>query len=377
MKTLLLVLSVFFALGASAQDAKTLYEEGVALKTQRKIPEAKAKFEQALKIKPNDDAIIYELGWVANDRGDYKRALQYFNSISKAWRTVPKLFFEMGFAYNKLSQRDSALYCYNKTLELKPDYSGAYKQLGYLAYDKDDHENALAKFASYEQYEKNPITDYLFWFRKGFCSNALKKYADAKTALLKSLEIKKDYISTYHELGFSATNLKEGNDAINYFKKAMAIDAKSHISYNGIGEVYRDVVKNIDSALYWYQKALVVKPNERKACFGVAYCFNSQGKYNEAIPYLQKAIEQEPGYIAAYVEYGYSLRKIGKIEEALVQFDKALAINPKNANALYYKGSIYVDQKNKDKAQQMVNELKQMNHKNAELLQKLVGGMSN
>jgi tetratricopeptide (TPR) repeat protein len=377
MKTLLLVLSIFFALDATAQDAKMLYEEGVALKTQRKIPEAKAKFEQALKIKPDYDAAIYELGWIANDRREYRLALQHFNSISKTWRTVPKLFFEMGFAHHKLLQKDSALFYYNKTLELKPDYSGVYKQLGYLAYDTDDYENALSKFALYEQYDKNPITDYLYWHRKGFCFNALKKYADAKTALLKAVEFKKDYIDTYHELGFSATNLKESNDAIDYFKKAMAIDAKSHISYNGIGEVYRDVVKNIDSALYWYQKTLVVKPNERKACYGIGYCFNAQGKYNEAIPYLLTAIEQEPSYTAAYVEYGYSLRKIGKSEEALVQFNKALAMNPKHANALFYKGAVYVDQKNKAKAQQMVNELNQINPKNAELLQKLVSAMSN
>ena len=62
----------------------------------------------------------------------------------------------------------------------------------------------------------------------------------------------------------------------------------------------------MNEAMTWYLKALEVKPKERKACFGLGYCLNSQQKYADAIPYLRTAIAEEATYTAAWVELGYS-----------------------------------------------------------------------
>jgi tetratricopeptide (TPR) repeat protein len=159
------------------------------------------------------------------------------------------------------------------------------------------------------------------------------------------------------------------------WSQANKIDPKSHIPYNGIAEVYRDVKKDIDQAMIWYQKALIAKTDERKACFGMGYCLNSKQKYPEAIPYLKKAIEQESTYTAAYVELGYSYYMTKKDSDALSQFEKALELNPKNENARYYAGLVYISQKNKAKAQQMVNELQGLSSRNAATLQEKVNKM--
>jgi tetratricopeptide (TPR) repeat protein len=97
-----------------------------------------------------------------------------------------------------------------------------------------------------------------------------------------------------------------------------------------------------------------------------------QQKFAEAIPYLKKAIEQEPTYTAAFVELGYSYFKTGAETDALTQFSKALTLNPKNENARYYACLVYVNQKNKTKAQQMVDELKVLSSKHVETLQEKV-----
>jgi Tfp pilus assembly protein PilF len=78
---------------------------------------------------------------------------------------------------------------------------------------------------------------------------------------------------------------------------------------------------------------------------------------------------------AAYVELGYSLFKTGDNTGALANFDKALSLNSKNENARFYAGLVYISQKNKAKAQQMVDELKILNSKNATLLQERVNKM--
>lgn len=215
----------------------------------------------------------------------------------------------------------------------------------------------------------------MYWYYKGFCYNGIKDFNNAKTALFKSLEYKKDYFNTYLELGFACSRLKEDEIAISYYKKAIEIDAKSHIPYNGIGEVYRDNKKDFAEAMVWYQKVLSMNPNERKANFGMGYCLNATGKFGDAINYLKRAIENEKDYVAAFVELGYSFYKTGRNTEALTSLNNAISLSPKNENARYYACLVYISQSDKSNAQRMVDELNALSSRHAAGLQEKVNKM--
>lgn len=352
----------------NAQDAQTYFNDGKKLKDQGRIEDAQLKFRQAVAARPDYTEALYEWGWCQNDLKDYEGAITSLKKVRASWDNVAKVHFELGYAFEKSGKTDSAISSYNRCLSLKPDYSGVFKQLGYIAYEKEEYSNALEQFRKYESV-KSEIKDYLYWYRKGFSSNALKDYTNAKTALQQSLVYKSDYINTYLELGFAATKLKQDEEAIGYFKKAIEIDPKSHIPYNGIGEVYRDNKKDMTEAMNWYQKTLSINSMERKGNFGMGYCLNSTGKYNEAITYLKKAIEKEPDYVAAHIELGYSFYKTGMNTDAISYLNKAIALNPKNENSRYYLTLIYVSQKNKEKAQKAVDELKSLSSKYVSQLQ--------
>ena len=356
----------------SQTTAEDWFNKGVALKDEKRSSEAITALKEAIKLNPNYTQALYEMGWCMNDTKDYTGALASLRKARTGWSSIPKVHFELGYAFDKLNMIDSAMVCYNECLRLKSDYSLAYKQLGTIAYNKEDYPLALQHFGNYILNAKLEITDYLFWYRKGFMENAEKKYTEAKESLQKSLLYKKDYINTYLELGFACNKLKQGDDAINWFNEALKIDAKSHIPYNGIAEVYRDTKKDPDMAMTWYQKSLAVKTDERKACFGMGYCLNTKGRYSEAVTYLQKAIQQESDYTAAYVELGYSHYMLSNNTAALESLNKALTLNPKNENARYYAGLVYINQKNKTMAQRMADELKALSSKNAAALQEKV-----
>ena len=95
----------------------------------------------------------------------------------------------------------------------------------------------------------------------------------------------------------------------------------------------------------------------------------------EAIHYLRTAIEKEPTYTAAYVELGYSLYKTQSLTEAEEKLKKAISLNSKNENARFYLALLYIGQKSKAKAQQIVDELKTLNSKHVESLQAKVDAL--
>ena len=363
---------LFPALIYCQTTAQGWYDKGVKLKGEKNPGDAINALKEAVKLKSDYKEAWYEMGWCQNDIKDYAGAK---NSLIKAralWTGMAKVHFELGYAFEKTNSIDSAINQYNQVLQLNNTYSLAYKQLGYIYYNKNDHQTALTNFLKYEESAKTPINDYLYWYRKGYMQNVLKQYEPAKVSLNKSLEFKTDYTNTYLELGFASKNLKLDDDAIGYYKKAIELDPKSHIPYNGIGEIYRDNKKDMNEAMNWYKQTLSINPDERKANFGMGYCNNNLTNYSEAISYLQKVIQQEPTYTAAYVELGYSQYKTGDNTAALESFNKALSLNPKNENARYYATLVYIAQNNKSMAQKMVDELKSLNSRHVSDLQERV-----
>ncbi|HET6769522.1 MAG TPA: tetratricopeptide repeat protein [Chitinophagaceae bacterium] len=370
--TSLIITLLFPALVFSQNTVQEWFDKGVKLKSEKRAADAIIAFKEAVKIKSDYKEAWYEMGWCQNDVKDYGGAILSLNKARSLWPGVPKLHFELAYAFEKTNKNDSAVYHYNQVLQLKSDYASAYKQLGYVYYNKSDNENALNHFLKYEQTYKNPINDYLYWYRKGYVQNAVRQFEAAKISLNKSLELKSDYLNTYLELGFASARLKQDEVAIEYYQKGIELDPKSHIPLNGIAEVYRDNKKDMNEAINWYKKTLELNPDERKANFGMGYCNNSLNNYTEAIPYLQKAIQKEPDYIAAYVELGYSQYKSGDNSSALTSFNKALSLNPRNENARYYSALVYISENNKEMAQKIVDELKTLNSRHAATLQEKV-----
>lgn len=356
----LLLTGVLLSAALFGQDAQTLYNRGLELKFQKKIPEALDVFKQAVGLRPGYTEALYELGWCYNDLRVYDQAITVLRKAREGWPRIPKLHFELGYAFDKMEQTDSAIQAYQACLRYKPDHSGALRQLGYIAYNKDRYEEAIAYFRQYEAAAKADITDYIYFYRKGYMLNALKRFDSALIALERSERLNPSYVNTWLEKGYACTRLKMNDNAIYNFKKALELDPRSHIPYNGIGEVYRDNIKDRDEAINWYRKALEVKPNERKACYGLGYCYNAKGRFSEAIPWLQTAISQQPDYTAAYVELGYAQYKNGNTTPAITHFKKAIQLSPENENARYYLILVYVYLRDKAAAQKVLGELRQL-----------------
>jgi Flp pilus assembly protein TadD len=81
-------------------------------------------------------------------------------------------------------------------------------------------------------------------------------------------------------------------------------------------------------------------------------------KYSDAIPILQKLIKDKGAYADALNLLGYSYRKSGDATTALDYYNQALAMEPEHLGANEYLGELYLEMKQKDKAQERLAVLK-------------------
>ena len=157
--------------------------------------------------------------------------------------------------------------------------------------------------------EANP-NDAEILFKTGQFYLFVKKYDDAKRYLNEALKIDESYPKIYF---FIAQSFKETQDtvkAIEFYKKAIQVDAGDYDSYIQLGQLF------------------------------------TQQKNAEALRYLDAAINTNESIDEAWYARGYYYQLVGNYEKALQNYQKTITINPFHAYAFYNAGYIYFTKKN-------------------------------
>ena len=137
-----------------------------------------------------------------------------------------------------------------------------------------------------------------------------------------------------------------------------------------MGDVYRRNFKpaKTTEAIEQYKKAVRYNPKSSGSYFGLGWCYNETQNYDSAIANLKKASELDAKLTAAFTELGYAQYMKGYYTDALNTFNKGLSLDTKATLPRYYKGLVYIAQKDKTNATYMYNDLKPLDNSLAEKL---------
>jgi tetratricopeptide (TPR) repeat protein len=200
------------------------------------------------------------------------------------------------------------------------------------------------------------------------------KFPEALAEFNKALKFNRNFDSAYVELG--KLHSKSGNTdlAISKFNKALAINSKYADALVGMAKIYRDAIKQYDTAVYYFNAAAKLDSTNKEIFYGLAWIYNATKKHELAIPNGIKALEIDNNYKPAYGELGYAYNSTKKYADCIVQFKKNLAISVIDI-ALLYSGYCYIELKNKEGAMQQYEELKKINERMAGTLKKKIDAM--
>jgi tetratricopeptide (TPR) repeat protein len=88
--------------------------------------------------------------------------------------------------------------------------------------------------------------------------------------------------SDWFQKGYNAYELKDYDNAILYFQKALELNPQFATAYIGLGNAYSDK-DNLDKAIQSYEKAIKLDPKDSRAYNGLGIIYAQKGNLDEAI----------------------------------------------------------------------------------------------
>ena len=299
------------------QDASAHMNLGVVLQKKGDFDGALKEYQFAEEINPNDITTRLNIGTLCQAKKDFTTAINAYNTIIQVNPDNLLAHYYKGTALRDMGQLDDAV-----------------KEFQFVL--NKDASNTNAKEALFDTIKMFPDSQDV--------SAIFKTFADNNPT---------DAIAQY-KYGFHLHSLKRLDEALEYYKKTIALDPKFADAYLNMAVIYKE--KNQPAnAIYALQNGLKSAPKNQKlkdmlsslnsqtvtSRYQNALKKHNQGKYDEAIKEYLSIIQISEPDADLYINLGAAYQASKKLNEAAGAYIKATQIDSKNSTAFYYLGTVY------------------------------------
>ncbi|KAL4485325.1 hypothetical protein ABPG72_008501 [Tetrahymena utriculariae] len=285
--------------------------------------------DKAIELDPNDiNCLISYMYYFLHVKKDNEIAREYVNQIYKLDPNNSRMQYYFGIT--EKDQKQKILY-YKKQLEINPNDDDCLNDLGVCYYKQNNYEDAIKYYKQAFQIDENitvsnNITQALI---------GLKQYDQALEQSKKSLEINQQNYYAYKLQGNIYSERKDHQEAIENYEKALMYNQNQTQIYLKLAQE-QEQLNNLNEALKNYQKHVQFHPNSADSLFKIGFLQNEINKDMEkAIYYYEKSIKLKPSNNAQ------SYKQLGLLYKQQEQFLLAkenllIAIEQDNSNKDLY-----------------------------------------
>ena len=153
------------------------------------------------------------------------------------------------------------------------------------------------------------------------------------------------------ELGWALYVSGRGDEALGFYRAALALRPDASPAHNGVGVVLRGIGRG-DEAISHYEKAISIDPDFAAVHNNLGLTLWDKGRRDDAISHYQHAIQLYPkGSAMAHLNLGGALRDMGRQDEAINHFQEAIRLDSMmSAKAHNYLGQTLRDKGTLDEA---------------------------
>jgi tetratricopeptide (TPR) repeat protein len=257
-------------------------------------------------------------------QGRLPEALNQGAVLSGQFPADPTIHNILGAINARIGHTDAALDCYDRALDIKPDFAEVHNNRGNVLNRLGRHDEAIADFRKALQIKPAYAEAHN---NMGVALYDAGQFAEAASSYREALKVRPAYAEAHNNLGNALTDLGQSEAALASFKTAIQINPGNFQAYSNMGDTLR-VLGRDGEAIRCYEKAIQLRPDYAQAYGGLGASMNDQGLHKQAIESLRKAIQLQPGLAVAHCNLGNALSDMGLHDEAMASYRTALEYRP-------------------------------------------------
>lgn len=224
--------------------------------------------------------------------GDVARAQKFYAYLLKKMPKDPKIYVSLASTYSQQMDFDKSFLYINQALKINPRYRDAYVMKGsnYLFLNKID----LAKSSYETAVQQDPK-----FFEAYLMLGSLYQAENDKICLeyyKTAAELQPKNVDVIYSLAYAEQVFGQTYKALAHYKRMLQLKPDYHQALNQIGVIQQYDLKQLDSAMYYYNSALEVEPRFVEAWHNLGECYESQKDITHALQSYAKALKYDPSF---------------------------------------------------------------------------------
>lgn len=315
---------------------------------EKMIEEAQEEFLRILEADEHNNYALVGLGDLERQRGDYHRAITYYQhclehhpennyalfGLAESYRGLRQygravevweqylkhdsenvtVLTRVADAYRKIRSFERSRELYNMVLAIEDDNNYALIGMGHLHYDFKDYPNAMHYWQ--RMYEKSgESVDIRVLTSLGNCHRKMKTFDQGVEYFEAALQREPDNFFALYGMADCYRGMQEPAKSLIYWQRILANDPENKVILTRIGDAYR-ALGDLAAAEEHYRRALNVQ-FDTYAALGLAILHRTRKDYPAAVSALEYLIQAEPENYRAVAELAGCYEIQGKYAEAL------------------------------------------------------------
>jgi tetratricopeptide (TPR) repeat protein len=283
------------------------------------------KFQQALKTRPNDFRIHYNLGIAAYQLKRYEAAERHFKRTTELKPDYTTGWKSLGMTYEARGLPEHAIRAYSEALKREPDDLPTRLKRAYLYQRGENLDAALADFQYLaKRYPRNPdahIGAGLLLMRKERYSEALVHLGAALQLLSPSEPL---YLEILTEIAHCNLNLKQYGKAREQFAQVLKLMPKHARAYEGQYQVL--IAQEQETEILPFLRNWATNlPDDPRPLLQIARIYERNRNPRAAEEEYKQLLQKFPQQTEFVREYAQFLARQGREDEAAALYDQLLA----------------------------------------------------
>ncbi len=290
--------------------------------------------------------------------GDSDKAIQLYKKAIQTSADNPQHFLNLGVAFYKAGQLDSAETYYRKAIGKRPSYILAYYNLAYVYLDRNQPMKALDAVEKSRLYAATAPRSYLiearafdqlgetdrvvssyqqaaalnpndptvfhelgaYYYHRGFLEDAIEQFEAG-------LDADSAYAPILFDLGNAHARRCDLETASEFYQQALDADPQLLGAHNNLGLIAmrrNDVMEAIES----FNAALEIDSSATPVLFNLSIALQSLDSPNVALRLVNHAISRDSSFAMFYVQKGNVLMQLNRIDDAKAAFLQAIELEP-------------------------------------------------